>query len=537
MTMELNKIYEGDAYKLIDNVDDEFIDFIPTDPDYGYNFMNKDWGGLPPTSFWEECLRVLKSGSFMMVCSAPRLDVQWRMASRIEEAGFLIGFTPIYWAYASGFPKAMNISKAVDKRNQNLHLTKDFGNYLKEKRLEKGLSKNDIDKKLNTNTAYSWWEGRNYLGRFEIHPPTKELYDKLKLVLELNDRFDILIERIEAEREVIGKSKYADIDRSGVHWVGGKNNHKFITASATYEAKTLDGSYAGFQPKPAVEVVMVAMKPLSEKSYVDQALVNGKGVTWLDDARIPYESEDDMGGAVFGSGTDITSNNYRFGKGRDGRKDIQPNNSGRFPANLLVSDDVLNDGTITKGGGIGGRHNIDGRRIGAGSEEFGFKSLDNIQNVPTDSGSFSRYFSLDAWWSERIKHLPKEVQKTFPFLIVPKPSKLEKNKGLKDFNKQKVNDGRKTEIDNAFQRGETERHNIHPTVKSVALFSYLITLGSRRGDVILDPFMGSGTAGIAAYSLGRNFLGFEKDPDYFNIGNHRIVDELKNKKLEAYIDG
>ncbi len=62
-----------------------------------------------------------------------------------------------------------------------------------------------------------------------------------------------------------------------------------ITAPTTDAAKALDGSYGGFQPKPAVEVIIVAMKPLSEKTYVDQALKNGKGITWLDDCRVPGE--------------------------------------------------------------------------------------------------------------------------------------------------------------------------------------------------------------------------------------------------------
>ena len=67
------------------------------------------------------------------------------------------------------------------------------------------------------------------------------------------------------------------------------NEENNITEPKSDEAKKLDGSYAGYQPKPAVEVVIVAMKPLDKKKgYVDQALDNGKGVTWLDDCRIPF---------------------------------------------------------------------------------------------------------------------------------------------------------------------------------------------------------------------------------------------------------
>ena len=64
-----------------------------------------------------------------------------------------------------------------------------------------------------------------------------------------------------------------------------------VTEPETEQAQALEGAYAGFQPKPAVEVILVVMKPLAEKSYTEQALANGKGCTWLDNCRIPYATE------------------------------------------------------------------------------------------------------------------------------------------------------------------------------------------------------------------------------------------------------
>lgn len=61
-------------------------------------------------------MRVLKPGAFAFVMCIPRLDCLSRMAMRISDAGFNIAFTPIFHAYATGFPKAENISKAVDRR-------------------------------------------------------------------------------------------------------------------------------------------------------------------------------------------------------------------------------------------------------------------------------------------------------------------------------------------------------------------------------------------------------------------------------------
>lgn len=62
----------------------------------------------------------------------------------------------------------------------------------------------------------------------------------------------------------------------------------------------------------------------------------------------------------------------------------------------------------------------------------------------------------------------------------------------------------------------------HPTVKPLKLLAYLITLGSRAGDVVLDPFLGSGTTAIAAKQLGREYIGIEREKEYVEIAEARI---------------
>jgi DNA modification methylase len=54
---------------------------------------------------------------------------------------------------------------------------------------------------------------------------------------------------------------------------------------------------------------------------------------------------------------------------------------------------------------------------------------------------------------------------------------------------------------------------------------YLVTLASREGYVVLDPFMGSGTTGIACANLGRKFIGIEQDETYFKIAQQRIPNQ------------
>lgn len=67
----------------------------------------------------------------------------------------------------------------------------------------------------------------------------------------------------------------------------------------------------------------------------------------------------------------------------------------------------------------------------------------------------------------------------------------------------------------------------HPTQKPIQLISHFVELLSNSGDLIVDPFMGSGTTGVVAKSLGRNFIGIELSEEYFDISSKRI-EELDN---------
>lgn len=68
-------------------------------------------------------------------------------------------------------------------------------------------------------------------------------------------------------------------------------------------------------------------------------------------------------------------------------------------------------------------------------------------------------------------------------------------------------------------RGED---NKHPTVKSTKLMSYLCRLVTPPGGVVLDPFMGSGSTGVAAKAEGFDFVGIEREADYFETSKKRI---------------
>jgi DNA modification methylase len=468
--LKLNQIILGDCLEVMKTFPDESVDCIATDPPYGYSFMGKNWDkAVPSIAIWKECLRVMKSGAFAFVMSSPRQDVLSQMIVRLGEAGFNMGFTSIYWTYASGFPKAMNISKAVDKR---LGLTREI---ISEKNVEGGIHHNSI----------------------------------------INDD----------------------------GWQGTK---QYETKSISSEAKLLDGSYGGFQPKPAVEVIIVAMKPLSEKTFVDQALKNGKGITWLDETRIPFEKSGDVAsnpllrdskGLVRKQTNDIGSCSYSVKKEDT---EFSVNSKGRFPANLLVSDDCLNDGQERKSGLVD-NETVQYHTPKTASVFGEYDSSGINQTSYGDEGSFSRYFSLDAWFEEQFKKLPIEVRKTFPFLLEPKASKSERNDGLeqlstvtKPSNMRTCNGTGERSVTQGFP--ETKVKNFHPTVKPLQIMSYLITLGSRQQEIILDPFVGSGTTCLASKMLGRKYLGIELNKEYYDIAIERMKSvsslfDLQNKDV------
>jgi DNA modification methylase len=524
--MEINRVLLGNCQKVLGNLPDNSVDLVVTDPPYGYSFMGKDWDkAVPKVAVWKECLRVLKPGAFAFVMSSPRADVLSHMIVNLSNAGFRTDFTPMFWSFASGFPKSCNISKAVDKRNgRQPEQYKELGEYLRVKRgvrPQKDIAQLFLSKTGGLTGCVANWE----LG---LNIPTKEQWLSLKRELQLDSRFDTLIEREEAKREVIGKDGRTAKDSM---FNIGVQPEWDITIPKTEEAKLLDGSYGGFQPKPAVEIIIVAMKPLSEKTFVDQALANGKGVTWLDNCRIPFQSQQDKDNAKIGF-TDVGLSPEKGWNDHNMTRSPEDYDlsKGRFPANLLVSDDCLNDGKE--------HHASSGQVTDKTTSMFGFGvGFNSASKYEGDKGEFSRYFSLDAWFKKQFKKLPVEVQRTFPFLIEPKASKTERNRdceelgGTKRFSSVGGVSGKMLPNKTANLESHKVTGNFHPTVKPLQLMSYLITLGSRPNDLVLDPFAGSGTTCLAAKMLGRQFLGVEIKKEYValaeaRVGNHRTLFEF-----------
>ena len=270
-----------------------------------------------------------------------------------------------------------------------------------------------------------------------------------------------------AEREVVGVAGKSGSQRSAMagDFKGGEYN---TTSPATDEAKQWDGW--GTALKPAHEPIAVGRKPLSEGTVAKNVLKHGTGGINIDASRIPTNPDVDDA-RLGGNGswkTDKASSNV--GNAPTKGDDVASSEQGRFPANIMHdgSEEVVKlfpetapspEITKNKNSNAPQTNNTYGQ----------YSDKGRVINGHNDKGSASRYF------------------------YCPKVSKKE--------------------------RGE---NNKHPTVKPQELMKYLIRMVTPKGGTVLDPFMGSGSTGMAAKDLEFNFIGIEMDEEYFKICQERI---------------
>ena len=115
--LPLNQVLCGDCVEVLKDFPDNSIDLVVTDPPYGLSFMGKDWDkALPSRGAFTEIIRVLKPGALAFVMSSPRQDLLWRMLALLEGVGFELTQSYIDWIYKTGFPKAYDVSKGIDRK-------------------------------------------------------------------------------------------------------------------------------------------------------------------------------------------------------------------------------------------------------------------------------------------------------------------------------------------------------------------------------------------------------------------------------------
>ena len=314
-----------------------------------------------------------------------------------------------------------------------------------------------------------------------------------------------------AEREVVGEYQWpSDSDKwakqkapSGIGIPGAKpykasfSESHSITAPATPEAQLWDGW--GTALKPAFEPIVVAMKPI-DGTFVNNALTWGVAGLWIDGGRVGTEDD-------FGRGGVRERTRGYVGIKSDDTIPAQPASPlGRFPANLIHdgSDEVTECFPQTTSGGANGK-----RQLGPYSDNRTWSvsktpGAETQNGLPASSGSAARFF------------------------YCAKASRSERNAGLEGMEAKNLAGHNKwTDVDYRKGNGEVTaipQQNHHPTVKPLALMRYLVRLTSTpTGGVVLDPFTGSGTTGIACVLEGRNFIGIEREAEYVEIAEKRIA--------------
>ena len=264
--------------------------------------------------------------------------------------------------------------------------------------------------------------------------------------------------------------------------------------------------------KPAHEPIVVARKPLIG-TIVENVLEHGTGGLNIDGCRIGAGEE-----IIQGGGNGKANHGGRFGAETNGERPIvQPHNKGRFPANFIHdgSDEVVSLFPESNGGAFPKKSNVaTGRHY-----EGGWGNVNNEVRTEMGDGSAARFF------------------------YCAKASKAERNAGLDHHPSKKSQHnsggiGREISVEKRLQEGEENAammKNIHPTVKPVDLMKYLCRLITPSNGIVLDPFMGSGTTGIAATTQGFGFIGIERDEEYIPIARDRIkhwTDEYEEVVIE-----
>ena len=315
------------------------------------------------------------------------------------------------------------------------------------------------------------------------------------------------------ERESFGtKLKKAGDMRGGNYVKGG--DYKSIEIEITRGNSEWEGW--GTALKPAHEPLVLARKPLSENSVVDNVLKHRTGGINIDECRVE------------GNDAKYPDTNPDFrDQGRQSKE-----NMGIDKLSFGQTENVKRKKVVRKSRDENGVWTNDNSGMKAEGSEYADAD---------PRGRFPSNVMHDG--SDSIKELFEDKSKYF---YCAKTSKTERNQGLDNLPTKKASsmpgrrnadDMKDSKIDNDVTgRFVTEKKNIHPTVKPIKLMKYLCRLITPKGGTVLDPFMGSGSTGMAAKEENFDFVGIEKEEEYFNIASARIESVETKSTLEGFYD-
>lgn len=523
-------VYNGDCLEELKNLPDNSVDSIVTDPPYGLGnadpdyilsalkmwmdgdrthipagkgFMGKQWDAfVPPPAVWDECFRVLKPGGHMLVFAGTRtVDL---MGLSVRMAGFEIR-DGIGWIYGQGFPKSMDISKAIDK---------------------------------------AAGAEREVIGYGYDAPDLRDVGAKSKEATGIDK---------------LSFGQVQDAERTKVE----------ITAPATADAEKWKGW--GTALKPALEPIIVARKPLSEKTVAANVTKWGTGGLNIDATRIGFTSEADIAEYDFnnngqnrstkeaGESLEVHDGGWKVQKGE---KTIP---TGRFPSNVILghtedcelvgsveenyainkTEDWTGFGQTERPDYVGEQQSVtvpvwncvDGCPVKEVDEQSGIRPGGTYPAKRGQAVNTSFASGQETAGGQRTMGDSGGASR---FFYQAKANKKDRNEGLGEDlpEKGKVFNG-KSEESAGNAPGSVEdkfttkpARNFHPTVKPTALMEYLITMITPENGVVLDPFCGSGSTGKAAINKGFNFIGVEITDEYLPIIEGRLKFAQEKKDTE-----
>ena len=520
----------GDCLTVLRGLPDASVDAVVTDPPYGLSevtsarlttaltawvngdrdhvpdgkgFMGKSWDAfVPPPAVWDECMRVLKPGGHMLVFSGSRtVDL---MGLSIRLAGFEIRDT-LQWLYGSGFPKSLDVGKAIDKaRDEDRAPVDTVRAWLDERRRAAGVTLGAINAHFGHagnggGSASSWTTNQTSCAL-----PTVEQWERLRDLIGFGPEMDAEVWRLNGRkgtpgeawdrREVLDTRQVGDIRNGhgraygGAMFAGadtGKTEHR-ITAPATDAAREWEGW--GTALKPAAEPIIMARKPFAT-TVAKNVLAHGVGGINIDGCRVGsggqlrWSEPRDM---VYHGGTDVTGST------------ATESNVGRFPANVVLT------------------HNLDCTDACTSSTPEGCTESCPVAELDAQSGDRPGFSGGGATAGEVANDVYGSGWKPNA-----NPAYFADSGGASRFFPSFRYQAKAPKRERPTVDGVS-----HPTVKPLALMRWLVRLVTPPGGTVLDPFAGSGTTGQAARDEGMVAILVEREPEYRALIEHRMGEGL-----------
>jgi len=309
------------------------------------------------------------------------------------------------------------------------------------------------------------------------------------------------------EREVVGETKAG---KTALGQNSGWNSHENRTE---IEITKGNSPYEGWGTalKPAHEPIVMARKPLSEKTIVKNVLEHGTGGINIDGCRVD-NSDMKVPDNANEIQTDKPKHHSGAMTGTIGKMQVH-NSQGRFPANIIFDEEAGK--ILDKQSGVRkgfASQNCNNQQLYGGNALNKSSTIrDGFKEGYNDTGGASRFF------------------------YCPKASKKDRNEGVEHLEVKRPDTRTDKGMGSFTEKGVQPQSNFHPTVKPTDLMAYLVRMVTPKGGTVLDPFMGSGSTGKASVREGFNFVGIEREDEYMEIAKTRIEHEQsKNKHREFF---